>query len=755
VQVAAAGPISEVLVTARGFGIIENVQQVAIPITVVGGEVAADAGAFNVGRLRELVPSLQFYSTNPRNSFLNIRGLGLPFGLANDGIEPGVGLYIDGVFHARPAAATLDFLDVERIEVLRGPQGTLYGKNTTAGAINVTTRRPEFAPSTDFEVSYGNLGFLQAKVSTTGALTNNIAARLSFAGTQRDGVLYNTTYQDDINDLNNLGVRSQVLFSISENFEAILSGDYTRQRPEGYAQVIAGVAPTLRSASRQWPAIADYFNYEPPSYDGFDRFTDADTVHNSYQDLGGAALIFNYDLWGGTFTSISAWRYWDWKPKNDRDFTGLPITTISANPSQQEQWMQEFRYAGQFSESLNFVLGAFGYRQTVEAQGQQEQGSAAARFLISPTSAGWDTPGLLDGYGRLEDISSTHTSAAIYGQLEWFVTPELRVIPGLRVNYDRKEGDYESTIYGGLQTNNSSLIALQRGVLAPQTYDVDISDWNLTGQLTVAYQVTDWINAYATFSTAQKSVGINVGGLPTDGAGDPILESASVKPERVRHYEVGVKTEPFPGVVANLTGFYTTVEDFQAQVFNAQIGVARGYLANAEEVRVHGVEFDGSWQATDNLFLHGAVAYTEAVYVSFPDAPAPLEGTGGPSAVDISGQRLPGVSKWSLAGGGEYSIPGNLWGREGEFFGAVDMSYRSGYSSSPTPSAYLNVEAYSLTSARAGFRGGDGWDVFFWGRNIFDKNYYEQLSAPSGGTGLYAGVVGDPRTFGVTLRGTF
>jgi iron complex outermembrane receptor protein len=371
VQVAAAGPINEVLVTARGVGILENVQQVAIPISVVGGEVAGDAGAFNVGRLRELVPSLQFYSTNPRNSFLNIRGLGLPFGLANDGIEPGVGLYVDGVFHARPAAATLDFLDVERIEVLRGPQGTLYGKNTTAGAVNVTTRRPEFAPSTDFEVSYGNYGFIQVKASTTGALTDNIAACLSFAGTQRDGVLFNTTYDDDLNDLNNLGVRGQVLFNISDNLEAILSGDYTRQRPEGYAQVIAGVAPTLRSASRQWPAIAAYFNYEPPSYNGFNRITDADTVHNSYQDLGGLGLTFNWDVWGGTFTSISAWRYWDWKPKNDRDFTGLPITTISSNPSQQEQWTQEFRYTGEFSEALNFLVGAFGYRQTVKAQGQQ------------------------------------------------------------------------------------------------------------------------------------------------------------------------------------------------------------------------------------------------------------------------------------------------------------------------------------------------------------------------------------------------
>ena len=141
-----------VVVTARR--VEETVQEVPIPVSVVSGTLAADTGAFNVNRLKELVPTVQFYSTNPRNSSINIRGLGAPFGLTNDGIEAGVGLYIDGVFYARPASATLDFLDVERVEVLRGPQGTLFGKNTTAGAINVTTRRPTFTPETRRRVEH-------------------------------------------------------------------------------------------------------------------------------------------------------------------------------------------------------------------------------------------------------------------------------------------------------------------------------------------------------------------------------------------------------------------------------------------------------------------------------------------------------------------------------------------------------------------------------------------------------------------------
>ena len=197
-----------VVVTARR--VEEVAQEVPIPVSVVRGDLANDAGDFNVNRLKDMVPTVQFYSTNPRNSAINIRGLGAPFGLTNDGIEPGVGLYIDGVFYARPAAATLDFLDVERIEVLRGPQGTLFGKNTTAGAINVTVRKPTFTTDADFELNYGSLGFVQAKGSLSGLLARKVAGRISFSGTRRDGTIENVATHRDVNDLNNLGVLSLI-----------------------------------------------------------------------------------------------------------------------------------------------------------------------------------------------------------------------------------------------------------------------------------------------------------------------------------------------------------------------------------------------------------------------------------------------------------------------------------------------------------------------------------------------------------------
>jgi iron complex outermembrane receptor protein len=743
-----------VVVTARR--VEEAAQEVPIPVSVLSGELVENAGAFNVNRVKELIPTVQFYSSNPRNSSVTIRGIGAPFGLTNDGIEPGVGLYVDGVFYARPAAATLDFLDVERVEVLRGPQGTLFGKNTTAGAINVTSRRPRFTRETEFELAYGSFDFIQGKGSISGPLSQKVAGRLSFSGTGRSGFLFNTVTQRDTNSLNNLGIRGQLLFTPSKALAVTLAADHTRQRPQGYAQVVVGVAPTERPANRQYPQIAADLGYAPPSFNAFDRLVDTDTAWQSNQDLGGSSLTIDWNVGGGRVTSATAWRYWDWDPSNDRDFIGLPVTTVSAAPSQQEQWTQEVRYAGALSPRVNLVAGVFAFRQALDSNPsfRQEQGSAAARFLLAPSALA-ATPGLLDGYGFDQYLEFRNVSAAVFGQVEWAVTDRVRLLPGLRFNYDQKEVDFDQRVYGGLQTTDPALIALQRSVLAPQAYATDVDDTNTSGQLTLAYRVTQTVNAYGTYATSFKSVGLNLNGVPTDALGNPVLSAATVKPEDVRHFEVGVKTEPRPGLTANLTVFDTHITDFQTQVVNAQVGVLRGYLANAEKVRVRGAEFDGSARVSSGLTFYGSVAYVDGIYVSFPDAPPPLEDTGGPQVKDISGSVLPGISKWALSVGGEFNHPATLFARSGAFFGGIDASYRSSFSSSPSASRYMTVGGYGLLNARAGFKWGGGWDLFVWSRNLLDSQYFEFLTAQPGNSGLIVGLPGDPRTVGVTLRTSF
>jgi len=231
--------------------------------------------------------------------------------------------------------------------------------------------------------------------------------------------------QDDLDDQNNLGFRAQLLWNVADDLTVRLAADNTVQQPEGYASIFAGVVPTQRPLNRQYAAQAAFFNYAPPSTNAFDRLSDLDSPHRSYQELGGASVTADWDIGPGTLTSITGWRYWLWDPSNDRDFLGLPITTISANPSKQYQWQQELRYAGDFGDDIaRRRRRLLQFNQVTKTLGQQEQGSAAWRFLLNPNAAA-ATPGLLDGYGQKTDILSDHTSAALFGNVNWKVTDQL------------------------------------------------------------------------------------------------------------------------------------------------------------------------------------------------------------------------------------------------------------------------------------------------------------------------------------------
>jgi iron complex outermembrane receptor protein len=233
-----------------------------------------------------------------------------------------------------------------------------------------------------------------------------------------------------------------------------------------------------------------------------------------------------------------------------------------------------------------------------------------------------------------------------------------------------------------------------------------------------------------------------------------LIDLARIKPEYVTHLEFGVKTQPTSKSTLNLVIHNTEIKDYQTQVQTAEVGVNRGYLANAEKVRVWGIELDGSIKVNKNLSFYTAVAYTDGKYVTFKNAPVPLEETGAPLAFkDISGGKLPGISEWAGSLGGEISSNGgNLFGQKGKYFFAFDTYYRSSFSSSASPSKYLNIEGYALLNARVGFRAFDGLSVIVWSRNLLDKDYFEQLLPAAGNAGHYAGVLGDPRTYGVTLR---
>jgi iron complex outermembrane receptor protein len=777
----------EIVVTARRRE--ERAQDVPIAMSVIGGSTIEQTGATNLNRLQTALPAVQFYSSNPRNSAINIRGLGAPFGLTNDGIEQGVGFYLDQVYIGRIGASTFDFVDVERVEVLRGPQGTLYGKNTTAGAINITTRAPSFTPEAKVELSVGNYDLISGKASVSGPLVDDkLAVRISSAVTSRRGTIYDVRSGENLHRQSTSSFRGQLLWKPNDAIDLTLSGDWNLQNPLCCVQYYARVGATQRPLARQYAALSAALGYAPPSTDPFDRRTDLDAAINSRQEIGGASLVANWNLGPATLTSVTAWRYWDWQPKNDRDFTGLPVTTVSQNPSQQKQFSQELRLSSNGESRLAYTLGAFFFHQTIDTQGSQVQGAAASRWLLSGADA--SNPNVLNGLTSINTINFDNTSFALFGKLNWEPIDGLHIQPGLRLNYDKKSGFYESVVsirnaqynFTATADNVAALLAATSGAarttfqnqintLAPQRYSPRFSDWNVSGDITLSYDFTPDVHAYATYARSFKSGGINLSGLPLNSTSTGVdLSTQTVKPEKVDHFEIGLKTQLFDRKVTfNTAAFWTEIKDYQATVNNNAINVIRGYLANAGKVRVKGFEWDLSARPSRafNLYFNGA--YTDAKYADFKNAPCPPELSGGtatapggvtdpagtpggrsPAYCDISGQVLPGISKWSLSWGGEVRQPVG----DGDVYLGYDGNWRSKFSSNPSPSAYTWIDAYSLSNVRLGWRRAD-LNIYGWVRNLFDQHYFELLSVQSGSTGLIVGQPGDPRTYGLTLSKSF
>jgi iron complex outermembrane receptor protein len=387
---------------------------------------------------------------------------------------------------------------------------------------------------------------------------------------------------------------------------------------------------------------------------------------------------------------------------------------------------------------------------------------------------------VLDGLTAINTQYLKNTSLALFGQLSWKLTDSFTIQPGVRLNYDKKDGYYQRLVYAGdgspVTADLTDAVSVARlGVFSPQEYAPSFSDWNFSYDLTATWKAAPDLLLYATYAKTFKSGGINQNGVPVDANNVPIEAAYTIKPESVQHFEAGLKSQ-FWGrrATLNLAAFRTTIDDFQANVSNGQLGVLRGYLANADRVRSQGVEVDFSIRPSARFTAYVNGAYTDAKYVKFVDAPCPPELAGGtvagegqvpgpagvpgslsPANCDVSGQVLPGVSKWAFSYGAEANVPATLFGKDGEVYLGFDGNYRSRFSSNPSASIYSWVDGYALSNFRLGFRANDGINIYAWVRNAFDVDYFEQLNFGPSNTGLIAGVPGDPRTWGGTVRFEF
>jgi iron complex outermembrane receptor protein len=754
-----ASDLNAITVTARRR--IEDAQSVPIALSVVSGALLDRSYTVNTQQLSQLVPTVSYSSANPRNTAFTIRGLGsnvVAVSQSNDGLEPGVGFYVDQVYHARPATAAFDFSDIEQIEVLRGPQGTLFGKNTTAGAISISTRLPSFTPEANEEVSIGSKNLVQAKASVSGPLFGDVVAfRLSGLSTRRDGVIDNVRTGSDQNTLSNQAIRGQLLIVPSATFKLRLTADLTNFSSECCTQVYLRVGQSLRPAARQYAALAAHYNYTPPSTNPYDRVTDIDAALGVRTSEGGVSAIADWNIGQATITSVSAWRFWNWDAANDRDYTGIPIQITQHIPSRQDQYSQELRIASNGDHPLTYVAGLYYFNQKITGEPISIYGPAAAYWLIGPTTGANNTPvpaNLLDGFGTDGRTRFLTNSYAAFGELNYHITPRLTATGGLRYTYEKKEGDYSTFVFGGLATTNAALLAAKLSILRPQTYSARNSEDNVSGRANLSWQATDNIMGYASYARGFKSGGINMSGLPLDALNNPALSRAVVAPEKNTTYEVGLKSRLFgQRLILNMAGFYTEVRDFQATIVDTgptQTAALRGYLSNIPKVTVKGVEGDATALITRDLSLRASVAYADGKYANYPAGPCPLElQTAATTACSLTGQRLSGLSRVVATIGGDYALPVSA---SRSFVLHVDSNFRSGYYGDPSDSRYTWIKGYNVTNASIGYRSDKGWEVAVFARNLFNSNYIQNLTIQAGNSGLILGTPSDPRSIGVTFR---
>ncbi len=752
--------LPDVIVTARRR--TENAQTVPAALSVVGGGLIDQSYTVNTQGLTTLIPSLNYSSANPRNTAFTIRGLGssvVAVSQANDGLEPGVGFYVDQVYHARPATAAFDFADIEQVEELRGPQGTLFGKNTTAGALNITTRAPTFTQEGFAELSYGERNFVQAKGWVSGPITDTIAYRISGVSTRRDGVIDNIRTGRDTNTLGTQAVRGQLLFKPDDTIQMRVIADFTNFQAYCCGQVYLRAGQSLRAANRQFggPAgLAAQFGYAPASTNPYDRVTDIDGPLGVDTNEGGVSAITDWNLGFATLTSVSAWRFWNWDAENDRDYTGIPVQLSQHIPSRQDQYSQELRLASNGSGPISYVAGLYGFRQKLVGRPISIYGPAAARYLIGTTTGANATPvpsNLLDGYGQDGRTDFRSLSYAAFGEVNWRIVPTVTATLGLRYTQEEKDGYYNTTVSGGPATTNAALVAARLGVLRPQSYEAHDSDGSLSGRGNIAWQATENTMAYASYARGFKSGGINMSGLPLDNANRPVLATAVVRPERNETYEIGIKNTLFDRrLIFNIDGFYTKVQDFQATVVEnslTQTVQLRGYLSNIPEVTVKGIEADITAILLPGLSARTSFAYSDGKYSDYPAGPCPLEvQTAATTQCSLTGRRLASLPRFALTAGLDYTRPvGN-----GEAFVHVDTASRSGFNGDPSLSRFTYIRGYNLTNANIGYRFADGLEVIVWARNLLDADYIQNLTIQAGNSGLILGSPSDPRTIGGTIR---
>ncbi len=741
-----SGGGNEIMVMARKT--LENVQQVPIPITVISSAELSRQNLTNFTNFQYKFPAFSVYLTNPKQLNLGIRGIGNN-GFNTDGIDGSVGVFVDGVYTGRQGMVSNDFNDIADVELLRGPQGTLFGKNTTAGAVIINSLKPSFEWGATGEVTLGNYDFHEFKGSITGPIIKDkLAIRLSGFYSDREGTYRNVLNGSRQNARQSSGIRGQLLFTPTDNLSVRIIGTHSRQEFNTAGPVTIGTyraTPTTPTTATRMDAAGIPLiigSAENP-------VIGINSALNAQTEMDSGSGEINLDLGEkGRLTSITAYQYWSCNTNNDNDYTQLDAIRDYGSCNREDQWSQEVRWESPRGKMIEGTVGGFLSRQRLKVDSRITFGSDYKLWSNSalPQSS-------LTGAGfRSYAMFRTNTDA-VFGNLSIHPDAErkLSIDLGLRYTWERRLELYD----GSVASNPGGLTAAQLATLSTsganaQLGHVDdrLTDRKLSGEAGVNYKVTSDIFVFAKYARGNKSAGFNL--LPYNAASVTQGATQQVKGEIADSFEAGIKTSFLDHrVTFNLNAFHTVVRNYQANLA-AGVGTVVKYLANVGSLTSDGVEAEMETWLAKGLHTKGFVGYNHAFYSNFPNSVCPAQVIKTPAICDLTGRQVAWAPKWTADFTVDYTHPVS---ETADVYGLVDVNWRSHQNTTTILDPAAEIKGYALASARVGLKLDHGkYDVQFWVENLFDKAYYINLLGVTAATGFSQGYPGNPRTMGLTAR---
>ncbi len=788
--------LTEIIVTAQKRE--QNLQDVPIAVMALSGAQLKDAGVADIKTLQVLTPGLTTTSTTSENvTTVRIRGIGTVGD--NPGLESSVGVVIDGVYRARDGVGFGDLGEIDRIEVLEGPQGELFGKNNDAGVVNIVTKRPSSTFGVTAEATVGNYNDREISASVTGPLGDISAARLFVGYQKRDGFLSVDTgagpNSDDSTDNRNFyTLRGQYLLTPSDDVNFLVIADYTKRNESccGAVQIADGPFYGLINALAGVPQLggqAGLNGIASPPLSPFDRIAYANQpIVQQIRDTGISGEL-NWNLGAAKFTSITAYRENTLIAGNDFDYTAVDIVQDPANEGNEtdfKQFSEELRLAGK-NGPLDWLVGAFFSNEILTTNTAIYAGNDFDLYLSGLASAAIGPPNFGLTYELTGQPPGSLFKPGVSGEADWYqedsksyaiftnetynITEGLDLTAGLRFTEDKKtaNSNYVSpdggaacgallsnpAVTGGLATNpeDQFLVALGCATLfnpffAGQSTNQSLSEGNVTGTVKLSYRFNEDVMTYISWANGGKAAGFNLSRVTGVGV-TPDFDTEFPR-ESVESYELGIKSLLADRTLRlNATLFDQQYTNFQLNTYTGLQFVVR----SVRQVESKGAELQTDWATPlSGLSIDGGLVYAVTDITEFGESTPLFVGNPGNQYATMPrlNNRLSFAPLWSGVASATYTVPVSS---SLQFHANVNEKYSSSYNTGSDLDPRKIQGAYGLVSARLGFGSQNGnWTVEFWGNNLANKGYYQvAFDAPFQYQQIDA-FLGDPRTFGVTFR---